>query len=359
MAFPLQNPIASNELSSNWMHRGIDLMNAGDLAGLAEAVQCFDQAIALRRTLPLAENPRYRYGLAAGWLNRGDALTRIGGKASLAEAVRSFDEALKLLADLPLRDDPLFARRLAIGWINRGLAVQEQETGANPQEAVRCFREALAVLDNPSAAAIADLILLRAGALTNLAGALRNVPEQSIAEVRGAAQQALALLKEVEQNHAIAAEASLKARHVLCREIAETSRDGKSIPVEMVAEATRAVEEGLALARHWEKRGESRFRALAEDMFRFGCRIYSTGQPDILANFILENLDPERADGVLPLNPETHKAALAALGSALHEIQRDGFQSLSMPGFERMLEKLRELRVTEERLKQLSGAATD
>ncbi|MEI9960210.1 MAG: hypothetical protein WDM76_03475 [Limisphaerales bacterium] len=60
------------------MKRGIVLLNANMPASLAEAVQCFDRAIELRRTLPLHENLLFRYGLAAGWMNRGDALTRLG-----------------------------------------------------------------------------------------------------------------------------------------------------------------------------------------------------------------------------------------------------------------------------------------
>ena len=79
-------------------------------------------------------------------------------------------------------------------------------------------------------------------------------------------------------------------------------------PPELIEEATDAVDEGLALARHWEQRGESGFRALAEDLFRFGCRVYQAGQPQFLAEFILESLDPEKADGVLPLGREMHEA---------------------------------------------------
>ena len=351
MALPLNHPITGNELASDWMHRGIDLLNANTPASLEEAMRCFDEAIALRRKWPLAENPRHRYELAAGWMNRGDALARLGAKEQLAESVKSYDEALVLLRSLPLDENPLFPRRLAIAWINRGFAVQQQKTAAAGPEAIRCFRKALAVLED--SAATADLHLLRAGALTNLAGALLNVPGEPTGEARSLAQQALALIKEAERNDAVAAEAGFKARHVLCRALAAESRDGKSVPPELMAAATDAVDEGLALARHWEHRGENGFRALAGDLFRFGCRIHQTGQPRFLAEFILESLDPEKTDGVPPLNQEMHEAAVAALWNALKEIQQDGFQSLSTPRFGQLLENLRDLRVTEERLEQL------
>jgi tetratricopeptide (TPR) repeat protein len=353
MSMSPSDPIARNELASVWMHRGIDLLNAGEEAGLEEAVRCFDQAIALRRTLPLAENANHRYGLAAGWMNRGDAMARLGTRERLAESVSSYDEALTLLRSLPLKENPLYPRRLAIAWINRGEARLKENSGVAGTEARDCFRKALAVLDDSSAVAIVDLALLRAGALTNLASALLNCSDGKAREARSLAQRALALVRDEEQNDPTAAEAGMKARHVACRSIAVESRDGQSIPPELIALATEAVDEGLALARHWELRGKSGFRALSEDLFRFGCRIYQVGQPHFLAEFILESLDPQKAAGVPPLNSNLHEAALAALWNAVKEMQRDGFSSVTSPGFEQLLENLRELRVTDDRLEQL------
>jgi tetratricopeptide (TPR) repeat protein len=320
-------------------------------------VRCFDRAIALRRDLPRAENSVYPYGLAAGWMNRGDALARLGGKEALAEAARSYDEALGILRSLPLEEDALYPRRLAIAWINRGFARQKEETARSRREAMDCFREALAVLDDPRAAGIADLALLCAGALTNLAGALLDTAGEATAEARCMAQEALALIRETERTDATAAEAGFKARCVLCRAIAEELCDGKSIPLEGMAAATEAVDEGLALARHWEQRGVTGLRAPARDLFRFGCRLYQTGPPALLAGFLLESLDPEKAEGVPPLDRELHEAAVTALWNALKEIQRDGFPPVATPRFQAMLENLRELRVTEARLEQLRGNA--
>jgi len=330
------------------MQRGLSLLAANTPASLAEAVVCFERAIALRRTLPLAETPRHSYGLAASWMNRGDALTRLSSAEQLAEAVHCYDEALALVRDLPLGDDPLYPRRLAIAWINRGITRQKQ--GAT---AVDDFRNALAVLDDSRAAAITDLVLLHAGALTNLAGALVDDVDELFEQARSYAQQAIALIKDAERQEIPAGEVGFKARHALCRAIAAESRDGLSLPPELVATATAAVDGGLELARHWEQRGESRFRALAEDLFRFGCRIYEAGPPQELAKFILESLDPAKADGVAPLNRVSHEAAVVALWNALKEIQRDGFTALSTPRFEQVFGSLRELRVTEERLQEL------
>jgi tetratricopeptide (TPR) repeat protein len=103
-----------NELASIRMERGIALLDSGAPDALPEAIRCFDQAIELRRRLPLAEIPGFRYGLAAGWINRGDALTRLGSSENLADAVNSYTAAIELLRDPPPGDDGSFLRRLAI-----------------------------------------------------------------------------------------------------------------------------------------------------------------------------------------------------------------------------------------------------
>jgi hypothetical protein len=275
-------------------------------------------------------------------------------EAGLIAAIASYDQALELLRSLPLTDDPLYPRRVAITWINRGVALQAMKTAAAAKEAAGCFCEALTLLDDSTGAAIPDRDLLRAGALTNLAGALLDdLDSAASAESRALAQRALALIQSAEHDDTAAAEAGFKARHVLCQSIAAESHDGQSIPHELQTVAVDAVEEGLALSRHWEQRDESKFHALAEDLFRFGCRIHQAGHPQFLADFILGNLDPAKAKGALPLSQEIHETALAALWNALREIQRDGFESFTTPRFEQLLQHLRNLRVTEERLHEL------
>jgi tetratricopeptide (TPR) repeat protein len=357
MAAPLPHPSTRDEEASGWMHRGIELVKVNTPASLEEAVRSFDRAITLRRALPLDENPRLGYGLAAGWVNRGDALARLGTDEHVTEAIRSYDEALRLLVALPLDEDPLYPRRLAIAWTNRGVARQKENSPAGATDAGRCFREALTALEDGAAAEIADGDLLRAGTLVNLGGALLDASNQPGPEARASAHRALALVEETEWENPAAAETGLKARHILCRAAAAESSHGKSIPPELVAEVTDAVDEGLALARSWTKHGDNGVRALGEDLFRFGCRIYATGQPHFLAEFLLENLDPEKAGGVLPLNGEMHEAAVGALWNALTEIQRHGFPSPSTPEFTHLQESLRDLRMTEERLEQLRQAA--
>jgi tetratricopeptide (TPR) repeat protein len=324
------------------MHHGLALLSESSPASLEEAVRSFDRALALRRALPGADGPQFRYARAAGWINRGDALVRLGTRARRTEAVASYDEALALLCSLPRDDDPLYPRRLAIAWINRGFAGEKASA-----DAFRCFREALAVLDDASSAGIPDRDLLRAGALLNLAGALLDLGDPPTAQARWAAHRARALVGETERSDPAAAEVGLKARHVLCRALAAESHDGKSLPPDLAAEARQAVDEGLALVRQTQRRGATGWRALGEDLFRFGCRLCAAA---VLPEFIAGNLDPERVESPLPPDPELHAAAAAALWNALEEIQRDSFRHLATPRFGQVLENLRELRVTEERV---------
>lgn len=356
MSSPPQEPQQVNQRASEWMHLGIDLMSQDQPTELKKAIACFDEAIALRLTLPLADNPGHRYGLAAGWMNRADALSRLGAKDQLVESVKAYDEALALLHSLPLAENPLYPRRMAIALINRGLVRQREGARADMEDAVRCFREALALLEKPAASSITDLARLRAGALVNLADVLIEAGYSSAQESQAFARQALRAIAESERTDRTAAATGFKARHVLCRAIATQSLDGKSIPPELVPAATAAVDGGLALARHWQGQGESGFRPMVEDLFRFGCRLHQTGEPRQLADFILECVDPERAPGVLPLNGEIYAAAVAALWSALQEIQQGGFYSLTTPRFENVLENLRQLRVAENRLEELRRA---
>jgi hypothetical protein len=356
MALFAQDPREIDQRASDWMHRGMDWMVQTAPGAQQKAISCYDRAIALRRKLPLAENPRYRYGLAAGWMNRGDALSRLGTKAQAAESTASYDEALVLLRTLPLEDDALYPRRLAIALINQALVRRRDGTPAEIEQAKSGYREALAVLANPAASRITDRSVLRAAALGNLADALLEAGGSSAPEAQALALEALGYVHNEEREDRKAAEAGGKARHVLCAAIAAQSRDGQTVPAELLALATSTVDEGLALARHWEQRGDAGFRALAQDLFRFGCRVRQGGQPDFLVKFILESLDPVQTRGALPVNAQNFSEGLAALWGAVKDIQRDGFQSLGGERMEGVLENLRGLRVAEDRLKELRRA---
>jgi hypothetical protein len=352
-------PEVRNAMASRWMKRGIALLNENTAASLAASLHWFEGAIELRRTLPLEENPWYRYVLAAGWMNRGDALTRLGSTENLAEAVCSYDQALVLLRTLDLESNPLFRKRLALALMNRGITLQEQGTPVSLRAALASFDEAIAVLRDPVALEFPEYRPILASALTNRGNALIRLTPPAPALARESAEQALTLVADAEEQELLSAETGLKARHILCRAIASQLADGGGpiAPEDLVAAVTDAVDDAMKLARHWEARGERRFRDLAGELFRFGARVYRTHQSHFLTEFLLENLDPSYSRDAFPGDPKMLAVAGDAIARAVSEIQRDGFRSLNTPHFDRFLGSLRQLRITQTRLDELRWAA--
>lgn len=328
-----------NRLAGGRMERGIALLEGSDPADVHAALGYFDEAIELRRRLPLGENPGFRYGLAAGWINRGDALTRLGGPANLADAVNSYSAAIDLLKTPPAHDDGSFARRLSIAWMNRGIALEQQ---AALEEAIHSYKAAIELPGYPHRAGVGDLVI--ASAWVNLGNAtLRWGGRRLAAEACNAAEQALRLLEESEAKELAAAEAGLKARHVLCQAVAAladgTSRDAS---VELINKMTDAVEGALSLVRNWEN--VPRFRPLAAQFFRLGALVYQKHQSHFLAEFLLDHFEPEWL-----------AIAEESLARARRELRNCDFGSLSTARGIRQLETLQEIRAAEERLRMPRG----
>jgi hypothetical protein len=307
---------ARNRQASRLMKRGMACLDAGTAEAWAEAIPFFDRAIEIRRRLPLDRNPMFRYGLAAGWMNRADALTRLGGADNLDAAMTAYDEAIAALDDLPLDASPLFRRRFAVAWQNRGLTSERRGGSLALDEAARSLDAAIAALSAPEADAIDDRDVLLAVAWMNRARlhAAADTPDESEC-ARLAAHAAIALVRVIEHSDELAAEAALHARHVLCRAMARTieALPEGAAPADDLAEATDAVDEGMALARYWEQRGVDRFRPLAFDLFRFGVRVYHAHQPQFLNEFLLENLDPAASSGAFVGSPEMRATTLESL----------------------------------------------
>jgi hypothetical protein len=136
-----------------------------------------------------------------------------------------------------------------------------------------------------------------------------------------ATRRAIGLVEGLETDDVHAAEIGMKARHILCQviakrlsQIAGASADTSST----VHEATDAADDGLALARRWEQKGVDRFRKIAEDFFRFGMRVYARYQPQFLAEFVSENMDPARSSSSYVESEEMRRAAHEAAGLLAH-----------------------------------------
>jgi len=286
---------AINADASVLMKRGIAFLDEPRREAAIDALHCFDEALELRRRVPLDHSPFQVYLLAACLFNRADALARMSDVGPTAAALASYDEGIAALQRIPLAENPLYPRRLAMGFQNRGLALQARGRDGDGDLAAASFAGALDVLDQEYSQGIEDRPYLRAVVWLNLAN-LRalQASDEGHAAARDAAARAIDAVAGLETGDINAAAAGLQARHVLCRVCAHSlSQAGDEEMPEDVHEATDAVDDGLELVRSWEQRGVGLFRPLAFDLFRFGARVYARYQPQFLDEFIADNMNPE------------------------------------------------------------------
>jgi tetratricopeptide (TPR) repeat protein len=344
-----------DDLGNVWINRGLALLAAGSPEHLSEAVKNFDACIELRKGLSAGPNHQFHYGLAAGWMNRADALTRLGTPENLADALRSYDEALAVMQTLPVEENDWFRHRLAVAWMNRAITAQAIGGPDSVVEALKGFDQSIALLKGHRVLERPEGKHLLACAWLNRAGLLLATSPDKLAEARESALEARATIAGMEEQQPGMADVALKARHALCRaaaaRLAET-KAGDDVK-ELVGEATDAVDEGLALSRLWEERGLPAFKPMEAELFRFGTEIYAKHQPHFLAEFVLENLDPERSPAAKKASAPMMQAGAEAVGRTLQGLQARGFGELGKPGMERLLETLGDLRAADERLRQV------
>lgn len=342
-----------NLLANVWTNRGIALLNEGGSENLAESIRSFDNAIECRRTFPPSADPWIRYGLAAGWMNRGDALTRLGKPNHLGLALAAYDEALGILLSLPAEQDSAFRQRTAIAWMNRGITLQAFATEAASREAIHSFEQAATCLE--SSADTGESAPIRAAVSMNHANALLQSETPNPVQACTSARKAISCSDGVERQRLRSAEVGLKARYILCQALSwlieEHPDNGTRAP--LFAEATDAVDQGMELIRHWNASGSPLSQSIANDLFRFGARVYRAYQPHFLTEFLLETLEPQTSPGASEPSPEMHLTAVEAIWQELRQISRDGFKMVSKPEFDSLLDRLRLLRVADERLTRL------
>ncbi|GAA5480911.1 tetratricopeptide repeat protein [Haloferula sargassicola] len=312
-----ENP-ARNEMANLHTNRAIALLGVMDAA---RALEDLEKAIRLRESLPLDEEPVFRWGFAAGWINRGDALRMLSRHD---EAVASYQRGLQELE--PLEPGEAVKWRRAVAWNNRGLALREL---AREEEAMASFAKSIDELEGgeePRAVIARSAAMLHRG----------DDP-----------QQVLAIVSPLERQSAEAAEVSLKARHGLARRLCDKLGGSEG---DWIADATDLVEEGLELERAWETAGVESMRPVACDLFRLGLRVYRICQPQFLAEFVLESLDPEVSDGAPVDDPHFQAAAVEEVGRALRESLERG---VSGERGEKELAIGKSLRAADERLAAL------
>lgn len=355
-------PEARNLLSAAWMRRGVAHLVLGTEGSLTEAIRCFDESIRLRRDLLRGQvHPALVHAQASTFMARGDALVRSGGEAGLRQALGSYDEGITLFRALPVREVPQLMMRLILALGSRAAALEALRSAGMLPEAVQAHRDIAALIRGTPAEQHPEFRLHLGAALANVAnlqlvaGTTAFAPDQS----RAAAEDALGVVAGLERENPVAGEIGIKARRSICRAIAALIelRPGTPAPREFLSAMTDAADEALALGRFWEAKGLKQFRPLAIEMFGFGATLYVRHQTHFFAEFVLDNLDPERSSDAYRDCPEMHRLAAALTEDALRHFERDRVVTTETAGVERQLETLRSLREASERLAALKPAA--
>ncbi|MGV3660249.1 MAG: hypothetical protein ACO1TE_08685 [Prosthecobacter sp.] len=354
----LDDPVQRHELANGISQRGIALLSADDTSLLPEALHCFEKAIVLRRDLPLEENLWFRWGLSAGWMNRGDVLTRMRDPDLLPEAVRSYDEAIRHLEKMPVVEEPNVPGRHALAWMNRAITLRAQRTPESLAEALRSLGQATALLETHATPERPLDPMTQATLGMNRSALLLEVSPPRMLEAMKSADEVLVLCHPLESTDLLAAEVGLKARHAYCHAVAMLL---ESPPVDTrhaddwILQATERVEEAMSLTARWSGQGHA-FKELRLELFHYGCRIYLAYQPQFMAEFLLDVLDPEQGSPLLSQTEDLHAAGIEALSMAAEVLKRRGPLDFGLQGVDRLLEVITSLNAAAERIKKLPTA---
>lgn len=304
------DPDVRRDLAVAWMNCGNALQKRQQPEDLRKAIAAYDETISMLRELPFDQNPGWRSSLSAAWMNRGGAWLRLKDSDREREALQSFDQAIAIAQELPLDEQPAFRINLAAAWMNRAHLLMQRTAGLDAGHA------------------------------------------------REAALTAAEIVAPVENNSASAADVSLRIRHVHCRAVAQllTDNSSGSPPREsLFDEVTDTVDDGMQLARTWEQRGLTAIRPLVAELFRFGALFYLSHQPHFLAEYLLENLDPERTPDAMTEHAGLYSTAESIIAEALQAFETTRHVALDMPHVERHLETLGDLRAAAKRLAELQA----
>lgn len=350
----MPEPTAHPITAVAWLAQGQQHEAEGTADALATAITCYDRALALLRLLPDSPDPQHRRDIGVAWMNRGNALQKIGTPASFADAIVCYDQAIGFLQKLPALD-PAFGNSLGAAWLNRGHALAQQDAAGLPA-AILAYQEAIAVLQKLPVAEHRSARINLAAAWMNLANALLLLAPPRATDARAAAVAALAITGTQDSSDSIFADIGLKARRVQCDALGHllvAAGTDRTALHTLADEATEAVDQGLALVRHWEVHGVKIFRPLAARLYRFGARLGLIHQPHFLAEFLLESVDPTRAPGAIAGDSELHAFAVEFIPHALATLRATSLVGLAPTQAQRLHEAVSDLEIAQARLTEL------
>jgi hypothetical protein len=335
------------ETPVDWLRNGQALEARNTAESVAGAVRSYEKAVALLRALPVEQ---VRRELAIAWMNFGNARQKQMDATAHPDAVRAYDDAIALLSAINAPED--FALRNSIGaaWMNRGHALHRQGNAAAIAAALESHDHAIAQLQSLPLGENRSFLINLAAAWMNRAHALLSFEFPDSVAAHEAALKTIQLTSDGMHTDPVIADVSLRARHALCGALSQQL--SKKATAELIAETGDIVDESLALVRHWEKQGEQHFRPLALAIFRFGTQFYHAYQPQFLAEFILECVDPKGLTGALFESDELRAIALSTLARARADVYN---RSMFDPANRKLQDLRQDLEEAEKRLTEVQS----
>lgn len=356
-ALDLTDELRNHREANLWTCRGLAQL-AGETPGdWRAAMASFDEAIQ-RRSRQTEPDFDQCWGLAAAWMNRGEALEKLGGEDNLRAMANANETATTCLRDADLSRHPAIRTRLALAWMNRGraLAVLTERYGSGEGGlSLESYARAAEILRPGLEGGAVEPRRMLAVVLANLSRARLALNSAGTAEGEEEAREALSLIAEEEKSDPRVAELGLVLRVTLCRTLG--TLPGAN---ERHEEITDLAEEGLWNGgQAWERwQAPPSLPLVIGELFRCGAEAYQRHQPQFLAEYLLDHLDPERSRGrsVLSRLEPCHEAAVEILWRSIGQFQQGGFAGLGSEAFARHLDLFEEWQQCRQRLAEIRAA---
>jgi len=316
-----------------------------ELAGETEqewsaALQSFDKANALRSEI---ESPRKEvlWAQSAAWINRAEVLEKLGGEENLREAVVSNQQAEQCLADFDLDEVPAFRSRMALTWMNRGellATINEKQWGDETKACQEAYSNAAGLLRAASAEGQVENRRLLAVCLANSSRSHLRLGNFGIASVDEAREGLDLILQERAGNEAdpnlLHLEMTLRA--TLCRSMA-LAADARTAGIDCDL-VTDEVETALGVATEAGALSRGIPVQLIAELFGCGAEVYSRFQPEFLAEYLLEYLDPAgQPPGALCRIGVCHEVAASILYREIARFQEQDFATAGTAEYDHRL----------------------
>lgn len=325
--------------SRQHMLAGIEHLQKNDFAC---ALHHFDQAIALRESIPWRTHVESAWLLAAAWINRSDALRKTG---QLTDAIASLDRAVEAMEYVPLAENPAFSERLILAWINRATVCGESGQTERATAGFSKAEDLLATCGPDSRKGLCLSAMLhgnRAHFLLGCGETIRAWHESQIA---------VDFLKNLPLEPDIL-EAAVIARGIQCKVMAALLDEpgGTELTGDWIASSTDAAEEALTLARMAQLTSP-----WVADLVRYGAKIYRVCQPHFLGEYLHDCFKNRK---LIAKNPAMIPEALRELALAKIELEQQVFHRSNETNFvDRSIKALSSLQTTEQEIAQIARNA--